>query len=69
MHVNSCYPPPKIHFPLRIDADLYQRFKSLSERTRIPMSTLGRLSINSMIQEVDYRGITGYLDHIGEKYL
>ena len=49
---------PQVQYPLRLDHQLHNKFYSLSKRTKIPMSTLGRLSITMFLDEVESRGIT-----------
>lgn len=52
---------PQIQYPLRLDHQLHDKFYTLSKRTKIPMSTLGRLSITMFLDEVESRGITSVL--------
>ncbi len=52
---------PQVQYPLRLDHKLHDKFYSLSKRTKIPMSTLGRLSITMFLDEVESRGITSVL--------
>ncbi len=56
---------PQIQYPLRLDHQLHNKFYSLSKRTKIPMSTLGRLSITMFLDEVESRGITTVLKEMG----
>jgi predicted DNA-binding protein len=55
---------PLIQYPLRLDHQLHNKFHSLSKRTKIPMSTLGRLSITKFLDEVDMKGITTVLQEM-----
>jgi hypothetical protein len=55
---------PHIQYPLRLDHQLHNKFHTLSKRTKIPMSTLGRLSITMFLDEVDTKGITTVLDEM-----
>ena len=55
---------PQIQYPLRLDYQLHNKFYSLSKRTKIPMSTLGRLSITMFLDEVETRGITTVLNQM-----
>ena len=55
----------KIQFPLRLNHELHAKFTSIATRTRIPMSTLGRLSITKFINEIESKGITCVLDEMG----
>jgi len=53
---------PQIQFPLRLSHDLTNRFNEASSSTRIPKSTLGRIAIKSLLDEIDKKGITAVLD-------
>jgi predicted DNA-binding protein len=55
---------PKIQFPLRLEYNLHHEFRNLSERTKIPMSTLGRLSITKFLHEIETKGITHVLNEM-----
>ena len=55
---------PQVQYPLRLDHQLHDKFYSLSKRTKIPMSTLGRLSITMFLDEVESRGITTVLNEM-----
>ena len=55
---------PQIQFPLRLDSSLHDEFRSVSHRTRIPMSTLGRISITKLLHEIELKGITKVLDEM-----
>lgn len=55
---------PQIQYPLRMDPELHSEFRSLSNRTKIPMSTLGRLSITKLLNEIESKGITKVLDEM-----
>jgi len=55
---------PQVQYPLRLDYQLHNKFHSLSKRTKIPMSTLGRLSITKFLDEVRLKGITTVLDEM-----
>ena len=52
---------PYTQFPLRLDHDLHQRFTQISTSTKIPKSTLGRLGITKLLNEIDEKGITRVL--------
>ncbi|MDH6250210.1 putative DNA-binding protein [Polynucleobacter sphagniphilus] len=60
-HIEST---PQVQYPLRLDHQLHDKFYSLSKRTKIPMSTLGRLSITKFLDEVDSKGITTVLEEL-----
>ena len=55
---------PHIQYPLRLDYNLHHEFRNLSKRTRIPMSTLGRLSISKFLNEIELKGITRVLNEM-----
>lgn len=61
LHIEST---PQIQYPLRLDYHLHHEFRNLSKRTRIPMSTLGRLSISKFLNEIELKGITKVLDEM-----
>ncbi|MDH6302633.1 putative DNA-binding protein [Polynucleobacter sphagniphilus] len=53
---------PQIQFPLRLSHDLTNRFNQASSSTKIPKSTLGRIPIKSLLDEIDAKGITSVLE-------
>ena len=55
---------PQIQFPLRLSHDLTNRFNQISKSTRIPKSTLGRIAIKSLLDDIDSRGITTVLEEL-----
>ena len=55
---------PLVQYALRLDHQLHNKFYSLSKRTKIPMSTLGRLSITMFLEKVDLNGITTVLKEL-----
>ena len=55
---------PYTQFPLRIDHNLHERFTRISSSTRIPKSTLGRLGITRLLNEIDEKGITRVLQEM-----
>ena len=52
---------PYTQYPLRIDHSLHKRFTHISTTTRIPKSTLGRLGITRLLNEIESKGITRVL--------
>lgn len=56
---------PHIQYLLRLDHQLHHDFRDLSHRTKIPMSTLGRLSITKFLNEIESKGITKVLNEMG----
>ena len=55
---------PQIQFPLRLHHDLYQRFTQVASMTKIPKTTLGRIGITRLLNEIDEKGITQVLNEI-----
>ena len=55
---------PQIQFPLRMDHELHTKFSKISSKTRIPMSTLGRLGIMRFLNEIELKGITRVLNEM-----
>jgi hypothetical protein len=55
---------PYTQFPLRIDNNLHERFTRISSSTKIPKSTLGRLGITKLLNEIDEKGITRVLQEM-----
>jgi predicted DNA-binding protein len=53
---------PHIQIPLRISPELSERFNYISSYTKIPKSTLGRLALNSLLSDIEQRGISRVLD-------
>ena len=47
--------------PRLMQYQLHQNFRDVSKRTKIPMTTLGRLSILKFINEIESKGITEVL--------
>lgn len=64
MKLQNYHPTPKIQYPLRLEHDLHDRFQHISKKTRIPMSTLGRLGITKFIEEIESKGITRVLNEL-----
>lgn len=52
---------PYTQFPLRLDHELHKRFTQISSSTKIPKSTLGRLGITKLLNEIDAKGIAQVL--------
>ncbi|BDW12058.1 hypothetical protein PSHI8_21420 [Polynucleobacter sp. SHI8] len=55
---------PQVQFPLRMNYELHKRFSNISSKTKIPMSTLGRLSITKFLDEIESKGITTVLEEL-----
>jgi predicted DNA-binding protein len=55
---------PQIQTPLRLNHELHERFTRISSSTKIPKSTLGRLGITRLLNEIDEKGITRVLQEM-----
>ena len=55
---------PQIQYPLRLPHDLHMRFTNMSSSTKIPKSTLGRIGITKLLNEIDEKGITTVLEEL-----
>jgi hypothetical protein len=55
-----------ISFPLRLNAELHREFTRISVATRMNKSSLARLAIEKIINEVDSIGITRLTDKLYE---
>jgi predicted DNA-binding protein len=60
----SIHATPYTQYPLRLDQTLHERFTQISSSTRIPKSTLGRIGITKLLNEIDEKGITQVLNEI-----
>jgi hypothetical protein len=58
---------PQVQFPLRLEYNLHKRFSNISSKTKIPMSTLGRLGITKFLDEIESKGITTVLQELETK--
>lgn len=57
---------PRVQVPIRINHSLHQRFTSISNKTKIPMSTLARDAIERHLTDIETRGISAVLDEMCE---
>ena len=57
---------PRVQVPIRINYSLHQRFTSISNKTKIPMSTLARDAIERHLTDIETRGISAVLDEMSE---
>jgi hypothetical protein len=55
---------PLIQYPLRINHELNTRFSEISSLTKIPKSTLGRLGLTKLLDDIEIRGITAVLKEL-----
>jgi predicted DNA-binding protein len=56
---------PQVQYPLRISHELHTRFTNVSSTTRIPKSTLGRIGLSRLLDDIESRGITTILEEMG----
>jgi predicted DNA-binding protein len=57
---------PHIQFPLRLSHELTDRLNQASKSTRIPKTTLGRLAIKSLLDDIEEKGVTRVLSELTE---
>jgi predicted DNA-binding protein len=67
MKLENYHPTPKIQYPLRLEYELHDRFSHISNKTKIPMSTLGRLGITKLINDIELKGITTVLEEMEDQ--
>lgn len=60
-HIEST---PQKQYPLRISHELHTRFTNISYSTKIPKSTLGRIGLTKLLDDIDSRGITTVLEEL-----
>lgn len=60
-HIEST---PQVQYPLRISHELHTRFTNVSSTTRIPKSTLGRIGLTKLLDDIESRGITTVLEEL-----
>jgi len=57
---------PHIQFPLRLSHELTNRLNQTAQSTRIPKTTLGRLAIKSLLDDIEKKGIAKVLSELTE---
>ena len=57
---------PQVQFPLRLSHDLTDRLNQTAKSTRIPKTTLGRLAIKYLLDDIDEKGVTTVLSDLRE---
>jgi predicted DNA-binding protein len=62
MHQFNAIATPNIQFPLRLSHDLSNRLNQTAKSTRIPKTTLGRIAIESLLDQIEQKGITLVLE-------
>ena len=55
---------PQVQFPLRLSHNLSDRLNQTAKSTRIPKTTLGRIAISSLLNDIESRGITTVLSEL-----
>ena len=58
---------PQIQFPLRLSHDLTNRLNETAKSTRINKTTLGRIAIKSLLDDIEQKGITTVLSEISNE--
>ena len=66
MHQLNAVATPNIQFPLRLSHDLSNRLNQTAKSTRIPKTTLGRIAIQTLLDEIEEKGITSVLAEMSE---
>lgn len=62
MHQLNAVATPNVQFPLRLSHDLSNRLNQTAKSTRISKTTLGRIAIKSLLDEIEEKGITTVLN-------
>jgi hypothetical protein len=52
---------PQVQYPLRINHELHTRFTKKSSSTKIPKSTLGRIGLIKLLDDIESKGIVAVL--------
>jgi predicted DNA-binding protein len=55
---------PQAQFPLRIDAELMEKFDEISKSTRIPKSTLARIALEKFLNEIEKSNIAKSINSV-----
>jgi predicted DNA-binding protein len=55
---------PQVQYPLRMNHELHTRFTKISSSTKIPKSTLGRIGLSRLLDDIESRGITTVLNEM-----
>ena len=64
MHQLNALATPNIQFPLRLSHDPSNRLNQTAKTTRIPKTTLGRIAIQTLLDEIEEKGITTVLNSL-----
>ena len=62
MHQLNALATPNIQFPLRLSHDLSNRLNQTAKSTRIPKTILGRIAIQSLLDQIEQKGISLVLE-------
>ena len=52
---------PQVQYPLRINHELHTRFTKISSSTKLPKSTLGRIGLIKLLDDIESKGIVAVL--------
>jgi hypothetical protein len=52
---------PQVQYPLRINHELHTRFTKISSSTKFPKSTLGRIGLIKLLDDIESKGIVAVL--------
>ena len=66
MHQLNALVTPNIQFPLRLSHELSNRLNQTAKFTRIPKTTLGRLAIKALLDNIEEKGVTRVLSELTE---
>ena len=66
MHQLNALATPNIQFPLRLSHDLSNRLNQTAKSTRIPKTTLGRIAIQFLLDQIEQKGITVVLEQTSQ---
>ena len=66
MHQLNAVATPNIQFPLRLSHDLSNRLNETAKSTRIPKTTLGRIAIQALLDDIEEKGVTRVLSELNE---
>lgn len=68
MHQLNALATPNIQFPLRLSHDLSNRLNQTAKSTRISKTTLGRIAIESLLDQIEQKGITLVLEQTTNEF-
>jgi predicted DNA-binding protein len=68
MHRLNVIATPNIQFPLRLSHDLSNRLNQTAKSTRIPKTTLGRIAIECLLDQIEQKGIALVLEQTTNEF-